>query len=85
MRTLDVEVANFAEVKNLFIKAAPKRHATFVHVVREVVDNFEAVTYRVTVCTFNEFKVNVVNASAVFVTIDQIQGCTADAFDGGQS
>ena len=85
MLTLDVEVTNFAEVKNLLVKAAPKRHATFVHIVREVIDELQAMAKGVTFGAFNEFKVNVVNAFAVFVAVDQIKRRAANAFDGGQS
>ena len=82
---LDVEVTDLAEVENLLVKAAPKRHAAFVNVVREVVDDLEAVTRWVAVHPFDEFKVDVVDALAVFKAVDQIQRRTANALDGRQA
>ena len=60
----------FAFIKNLFVKAAPKRHPTFVHVVCEVIDELQTMAKGVTVGAFNEFKVDVVDALAVFVAVD---------------
>ena len=82
---LDVKVANLFEVEQLFIKTAPVRHAAFVDVVRHVVDALEAVAGRVAVHAVDEFKVDVVDAFAVFKPVDQIQGRAANAFDGGQA
>jgi hypothetical protein len=53
--------------------------------VREVVDDLEAVTRWVAVHALDEFKIDVVDALAVFVTVDQVQRCATNAFDGGQA
>ena len=82
---LNIKVSNLAKVENLFIERSPIGHASFVNIVGEVIDHLEAMTSGMTIHPFNEFKVDVVNTPAVFVTIDQIQGRTADAFDGRQS
>ena len=81
----DVEKADLAEVEEAGVEIKPDVHPALVDIVGEVVDDFEAMAHGVAICTFNEFKVDVVNASAVFVTVDQIQGRTADTFDGRQS
>ena len=69
------------QVKTL--ELAPKSHAALVDVVRQVVDDLEAVARWVAVHAFDEFKVDVVDAFAVFKTVDQIQRRTANALDGG--
>ena len=39
--TLDVEIADLAEIEELFVKPGPQRHAALVHVVGQMVDRTE--------------------------------------------
>ena len=81
---LDVEKAHLAEVEQLRIKPRPIRHATAVHVVRHVVDDSEPVAQRMAVRALDEIEVDVVDRLAFLEAVDQVQGRTADALDGGQ-
>ena len=56
-----------------------------VHVVREVVDEFEAMAHGVALSAVQKLKVNVVNRLTVFKAVDQIQRCATNALDGGQA
>ena len=82
--TLDVEEPDFAEVEQALVKISPEGHATAVHVVCQVVDEFQAMAHRVAVHALDEVEVDVVDGFAVFKPVDQVQRCAANAFDGGQ-
>ena len=81
---LNIEVANLAEIEQLFIKPAPERHAAPVHVVRQVVNQRQAVAHRVAVYAVQKNKINVVDRLAFFKAVNQVQRRAADALDGGQ-
>ncbi len=53
--------------------------------MREVVDHLEAVAPRVTVHAIDELEVDVVDALAVFVAVDQVQRRATDATDRRQA
>ena len=82
---LDVKVANLLKVKQLLIKTAPVRHAPFVDVVCHVVDEGEAMSRWVSIHPIDEFKVDVVDAFAVFKAVDQVKRRAANALDCGQT
>src|SRR3990167_9004198 len=82
---LDVEVADLAEVEQLLVEVGPETHAAPVHVVREVVDQVQAVAHGAAVHAYDEFKVDVADGLAVFKPVDQIQRRTTNALDGGQA
>src|SRR5206468_7895867 len=82
---LDVEEADLAEVEKPLVKVSPVRHAPAVDVVRQMIDELEAVTWGMTIrAPLNKLKVNVVDGFAVFKAINQIQRRAANALDGGQ-
>ena len=53
--------------------------------MREVIDHLETVALVMTRYALDEFKVDVVNALAIFKAINQIQRGTTDALDGRQT
>ena len=81
---LDVEVANFTEVEQLFVEISPVRHAAAIHVMGQMVDDFQASAHRMAIHTFDEHKVDVIDRAAFTVTVDQVQRRAADAFDRWQ-
>src|SRR5690349_19929108 len=62
---LDVEVANLAEAEDPLVEAGPVRHPPAIDVVRQVIDDPEAVSFRMTVDAIDELKVDVVDRCAV--------------------
>ena len=82
--TLDVEKADLAEIEQLFVKVRPEGHAAPVDVVRQVVNQLEAVAGRVAVHAALKHKINVVDRLAVLEPVDQVQRRAANALDGGQ-
>lgn len=82
---LDVEVTDLAEVEQPLVELAPEAHASAVHVVREMVDDLQAVPTRVPVHALDELEVDVVDAPAVFIPVDQVQRRPADALDRRQA
>ena len=85
MLALDVEVADLAEIEQVFVVLGPVLHAAAVDVVRQVIDDREAAAGRVAVHTFDEVEVDVVDRRAVLVAVDQVDGRATDALDGGQA
>ena len=81
---LNIKVTDLAEVEKLLVKRPPKCHAPAVHVVREVVNQLQAVAHRVAVYPVKKQKVDVVDRFAVFKAVNQVQRRPANAFDGGQ-
>ena len=81
---LDVEVADLAEVEQLLVEPGPVFHATAVHVVRQVVDQAEAVALGMAVHAFMKDEVDVVDGFAILEAVDQVQRRTANALDGRQ-
>ena len=84
LEALDVEVADLAEVEELLVEVAPEGHAPAIDVVRQVIDDLQAVAHRMSVDTFDELEVDVVDRPAFFEAVDQVQGRAPDAFDRGQ-
>jgi hypothetical protein len=83
--TLDVEVADLAEAEQPLVETAPVGHAAAVDVVRQVVDQPQAVALGMAVDAVDELEVDVVDALAVLEAVDQVQRRAADALDGRQA
>src|SRR3546814_8095537 len=80
-RSLDVEVADLAEVEQLLVVVRPLRHVAEVEVVGQVVDEGEAEADRVLIRAGDRRVVGVVDAAGAAVAIDQVQHAVADALD----
>src|SRR6185295_11902459 len=76
---LDVEVADLAEVEDLLVEARPVPHAPAVDVVRQVVDDLEAVAARMAPGAAEKFEIDVVDRAAFVESVDQVQRRAADA------
>ncbi|SOY73835.1 protein of unknown function (plasmid) [Cupriavidus taiwanensis] len=82
---LDVEIADFAEIEQLFVEVGPVSHAATVDVVGQVVDQLEAVADRVAVDALDELEVDVIDRLAFLEAVDQVQRRAADALDRRQA
>ena len=75
----DVEAADLAELEQAFVEGSPVIHAPTVHVVGEVIDDLEAGAGGVAIGRVGVFEVDVVDAAAFLVAVDQVQGHAAQA------
>ena len=85
VRALDVEVADLAEVEQPFVKRCPVAHPTAVDVVRQVVDERQAVAHRMAVDAVDKIEIDVVDRAAILEAVDQVQRRAANALDGRQA
>ena len=82
---LDIEIADLAEVKYAFVKAAPMRHAAAINIVRQVIDNLETSADGIAIHTGQIVKINIVNGQSVAIAVHQINHRAANAANGGQA
>ena len=82
---LDVEVTDLAEVEQALVEGSPVRHSTAVDVVGQVVHRTQAYASWMAVDPRQPLEVDVVDALAVLIAVDQVQRRAADAFDGWQA
>ncbi len=79
--TLDVEVADLAEVEQALVVVRPLLHVAQVQVVGQVVDEGQAEADRVLLSAFDRLVVGVVDAAVGAITVHQVQHAVADALD----
>ena len=83
--TLDVEITNLPKIENRFVEIGPVLHAAAIDVVRQMIDSSEPASLGVPVHALEELEIDVVDRIAFLVSIDEIQRCAANAFDGRQT
>src|SRR5471030_2002853 len=79
----DVEVADLAEIEETLVERRPFVHAAAMHVVRQVIDVSEADALGGVLDAGQELEIDVVDAAALAVAIDQVDQRIADALDRG--
>src|SRR5471030_2109692 len=68
----DVEIADLAEIEEALVEARPLVHAPAMDVVRQVIDVGETDARRIVVDAGQELEIDVIDAAALAVTIDQV-------------
>jgi len=81
---LDIEVSDFAEIKDALVKVCPVVHATAIDIVSQMIDHVEPAALGMPVNTVEIVEVDIVDRAALLEPIDKIQRRAADTLDGRQ-
>ena len=79
--SLDVEIADLAEVEEALVEAGPFVQATAIDVVRQVVDVIEADALRLRVGLAEPLEIDIVDRAFRAVAVDEIDLQAADSLD----
>src|SRR5579864_2228194 len=79
---LDIEIADLAEVEEVFVELGPESHAAPMHIVRQVIDRDEPDTPGLGLGAGDGNEIDIVDRM-VTIAIDQIDQAAADPLDRG--
>src|SRR5262249_47509517 len=77
----DVEVAGLAKIEEPLVEPGPRIHAAQMHVVRQMIDRFEADAGRVLTDPRQRHEIDLINGAARTIPIDEVDEAAADPLD----